>query len=123
MVEKRSSLEDSRRNLLELNQLEVQMSASTNRPLEHPSRPSSRTNGNGLRRSASAMRANQSQPQSPNFENERQETFFSREMKYGCFVYVYMSQKSVFGVSSWFRRNFTNSKKLFSRDHITYQEL
>ena len=45
MVEKRSSLEDSRRNLLEdsrrdLTQIDLQMSASTNRPLEYPPRTS-----------------------------------------------------------------------------------
>ena len=88
---KRSSLEDSRRDLLEdsrrdLSLIESQMgsSMSTARPLEHPSRPTSRTNG--TRRSASAARVNQlmvsSQPQSPNFESERLKTPDDDSIKY-----------------------------------------
>ena len=82
---KRSSLEDSRRNLLE-DSIESQLS-STTRPLEHPSRPSSRTNGSS-RRSASAARASNqlmafsSQPQSPNFESERLKTPDDDAVKY-----------------------------------------
>ena len=82
---KRSSLEDSRRNLLE-DSIESQFS-STTRPLEHPSRPSSRTNGSS-RRSASAARASNqlmafsSQPQSPNFESERLKTPDDDAVKY-----------------------------------------
>ena len=83
---KRSSLEDSRRNLLEDSSIESQLS-STTRPLEHPSRPSSRTNGSS-RRSASAARASNqlmafsSQPQSPNFESERLKTPDDDAVKY-----------------------------------------
>ena len=82
---KRSSLEDSRRNLLE-DSIESHLS-STTRPLEHPSRPSSRTNGSN-RRSASAARASNqlmafsSQPQSPNFESERLKTPDDDAVKY-----------------------------------------